>query len=197
MRRLAPLLLLAACLVLHGCLGSVLGTIVAPEAVVAGTAVNAVNEGVGAINGAAEAANTAADLDRIIANNPEAVNIGELRALSGELDTRSIPNQAAAPAGPPPPRDEFDRRLPPEATGDGAYHVTSSGGYRNVGAEHHGTVLVVQREVIDDLGPQVGRREVRPFTYARVSSLPPLREPIYQYGWNPDPQPLEARRGAE
>jgi hypothetical protein len=64
--------------VLQGCLGNVVAPLVAPQTVVAGTASSLVNRGMSAMDGAAQAAQTVADLDHILAANPDPVNRDEL-----------------------------------------------------------------------------------------------------------------------
>lgn len=173
-----------------------IAALTAPESVVASTASALVDQGAAAVNGATQAANTVSDLDRILSANPDAVNHGELMALREELGNRSIPESSKRKGIAPPP-DEFDRRIPASVR-DHSYAVGQYQGFRQIGHENYGTTLTVERDVVNDLAVETGRREVRPFAIARTSSIPPARESIYQYSWNPDPKPLvEARRGDE
>jgi len=187
--------MMAACVVCQGCFGSMIAALTSPQSVVASTATALVDQGAAAINGANQAANTLSDIDRILSDNPNAVNHGELMALRDELGKRSIPDNKKRKGIAPPP-DEFDRRLPPSVR-DHSYAVGPYQGFRQIGHENHGTTLTVERDVVNDLAVETGRREVRPFAIARTSSIPPARESIYQYSWNPDPQPLTETRRVE
>lgn len=196
MRHVGLVALLVACVFIQGCLGSLIGALAAPQSVISGAATSLVNQGVSAFDGATQAASTVSDIDRIISDNPEGVNNTELAALRDELGKRAIPDRPAN-RGIAPPADEFDRRLPPPSQGDGSYRVAPGQRFRQIGYERRGNQLVVQREVVDDLAADVGRQEASPFATARTSSIPPSREGIYQYSWNPDPKPLDEHRGGE
>lgn len=174
MRRTVVLSLCLPGLILNGCLGRAVGALVAPQTLAAEVAYSVANQGTAAV----EAATTTADIDRILAANPEAANSAELLALRGELAQRTLPATAPSSAvGASLPKD-FERR-------------------GQVTGEAKGTTLLVEQRVVEDLRTFPGRAEAAPFTTARTSSIPPARPRIYQYGWNPDPKPLATRRGAE
>lgn len=77
-----------------GCLDSVLGVMLAPEAVLGGLADNVTRTGAEVLTGAAEdlssAAQTISELDSIIADNPDAQNVDRLIALRDQLKTTPL-----------------------------------------------------------------------------------------------------------
>ena len=182
--------------VLQGCLGTMVGALVAPQTVAVASAGNLVNQGVSALDEAAQAATTAEDIDRMIARNPNATNSAELMNLRGQLEQRSLPATQARRRGIPPPPSEYERRLTPPPRSEPVYASGPGHSYRLVGPRRDGTQVLVENEIIDDLSPAHSRSEPKPFTTTRTSSIPPYRVPIYQYGWNPDPEPLPERRSS-
>ena len=79
---------------LTGCTSSILGTVLAPESVVSGAATGLAETGAETLSGAslnelADNGSTLAELDRILMENPNAVNSDRLRNLRDQLNTTS------------------------------------------------------------------------------------------------------------
>lgn len=196
MRRRQVIALALLGTIFQGCLGTMVGALVAPQTVAVTSAGNLVNQGVSALDEAAQAATTADDIDRMIAQNPNAVNSAELMNLRGQLEQRSLPATQARQRGIPPPPSEFERRVKQPARSEPVYTSGPGRSYRQIGPRRDGTQVLIENEIIDDLAPTPSRSESKPFTTTRTSSIPPYRIPIYQYGWNPDPEPLPERRSS-
>lgn len=84
---------------LTGCTSSILGTVLAPESVVTGAATGLAETGAETLSGAslnelADSGSTVAELDRIIMENPNAVNSDRLRNLRDQLNTTSTPDSS-------------------------------------------------------------------------------------------------------
>lgn len=140
-------LLGAAAACLGGCLGSAVGVVTAPAAIVASTASGFGNRALG-VSG------PISDIDRIIAAHPDSANSAELRALRDRLIEQGITEHGGPPPA-PTAADEFDRharqprRLRPDRV---RLELPAATGTRS--------------------GPPQ-RVEPRPFANARTSGLPP------------------------
>jgi hypothetical protein len=117
--RLVPILmwtaLLAGVFAVSGCLGSVVGVVAAPQAVVAGAAAEMTTAGGQALasTGLSDPdpyADTLQDLDRIIANNPDASNQAELIQLKQDLVDKRAAEAASQKAAKIPKTSDFERR---------------------------------------------------------------------------------------
>ncbi|MBA3699058.1 MAG: hypothetical protein H0W78_09405 [Planctomycetes bacterium] len=112
----------SALMLTSGCTNSILGVLLAPEGVIAGTASGLAEAGAQTLSGASlddlsDLGNTVTELDRIIAENPDAVNADQLRGMRDHLKK----NATAADSGPdqrrplreaPAPRRPSDAKLP-------------------------------------------------------------------------------------
>ncbi len=103
-----------------GCLQTLVGAMIAPESVAAAGASGGVNALASAVSGEdlgsmTDVASTAADIDRILAAHPDAVNRPELEALRDELKMKSMPEAAhhreGSAAAEPDRLAERDRRV--------------------------------------------------------------------------------------
>jgi hypothetical protein len=94
MRALGWLFLASSLVASSGCLDSVLGVMLAPEAVLGDLANNVTRSGTEMLNGAAEdlssAAQTISELDNIIKDNPDAQNVDRLIALRDQLKAQPL-----------------------------------------------------------------------------------------------------------
>jgi hypothetical protein len=89
-------LVLAGCCASGGCLGTIAEAMLAPESIAlegAAGGVQALTSAVDPVDAASalDAAGTAADIDRIISNHPDAVNRPELEALRDRLNATQNP----------------------------------------------------------------------------------------------------------
>lgn len=113
MRAAAWLLLASSPITLCGCLDSVLGVMLAPEAVLGGVADGVVRSGTDMLSQAGEdlssAAQTVAELDRIIADNPDAQNVDRLKALRDQLKVQPL-SDTTTPQTQPGPKEKLPRR---------------------------------------------------------------------------------------
>jgi hypothetical protein len=117
------LLLLGVSLVLtSGCTSAILGTLLAPESVVAGAGSSLAEAGAQTLSGASldELSNmtsTVQELDNILKEHPDAVNADQLKNLRDHLDqqaksTDTGPDQRQVAREPPKPRRPTDTKLP-------------------------------------------------------------------------------------
>lgn len=104
-----------------GCVGSILKTLVAPESVVTDAATGLAETGARTLSGASldELANlndTVMELDRILQENPDAVNTEQLKLLRDSLknttSANSGPDQRQVLKEPPKPRRHTDAPFP-------------------------------------------------------------------------------------
>jgi hypothetical protein len=104
-----------------GCTNSILGVLLAPESVVGGAASGLAEAGAQTLSGASlqdlsDLGSTITELDRIIAENPDAVNNESLRLLREQLkqgkSADSGPDQRVALKEPPKPRRPTDTAMP-------------------------------------------------------------------------------------
>lgn len=111
----------SALVITSGCTNSILGVLLAPESVVGGAASGLADAGAQTLSGASldqlsDLGTTITELDRIIAENPDAVNADSLRKLRDQLkDGKSVdsgPDQRQALKEPPKPRRPFDTKMP-------------------------------------------------------------------------------------
>ena len=82
---------------LTGCTNSILGTLLAPESVVSGTATNLAEAGAETLSGASlneltNTGSTLAELDNIIMENPNAVNIDRLQKTRDQISQTNTTN---------------------------------------------------------------------------------------------------------
>lgn len=116
-------LILGSTLVLtSGCTNTILGVLVAPEGVVTGAAAGLAQAGAETLSGASleelsDLGNTITELDRILDENPDAVNADQLRGLRDQLkksttSADSGPDQRQALKEPPKPRRPSDTQMP-------------------------------------------------------------------------------------
>lgn len=102
-----------------GC-ASILGTILAPESVVGGAATSLAESGAQTLSGASlseltNSDSTLAELDRIIQDNPDAVNTDRLRSLRDQMSQSAPANSGADPnqiSNDTTPRHNFKTLLP-------------------------------------------------------------------------------------
>ena len=94
MRALGGLFLVSSLIASSGCLDSVLGVMIAPEAVLGDLVNTATRSGTDLLSGAAEdlssAAQTISELDSIIKDNPDAQNVDRLIALRDQLKAQPL-----------------------------------------------------------------------------------------------------------
>ena len=104
-----------------GCTNSILGVLLAPESVIGGAATGLAEAGAQTLSGASlqelsDVGGTVAELDRILTENPDAVNVEHLRAMRDQLkDSKpadSGPDQRVAMKEPPKPRRPTDTKMP-------------------------------------------------------------------------------------
>ena len=121
MRVWSVLLFGGTLLVTSGCTNSILGVLLAPEGVVAGAATGLAEVGASTLSGASldelsDLGSTITELDRILEENPDAVNAESLRGLREQLkegkSANTGPDQRIAAKEPPRPRRPSDTRLP-------------------------------------------------------------------------------------
>lgn len=105
----------------NGCVGSILKTLVAPESVVTDAAGSLAEAGAQTLSGASledlgNLNETVEEIDRILQENPDAVNTEQLKALRETLKNTSSansgPDQRQALKQPPKPRRPTDAPLP-------------------------------------------------------------------------------------
>lgn len=110
-----------ALVITSGCTNAILGVLLAPESVVGSAATGLAEAGAKTLSGASleelsDLGGTVAELDRIIAENPDAVNAEQLRVLRDQLKqgtpADSGPDQRQALKEPPKPRRPSDTKLP-------------------------------------------------------------------------------------
>jgi hypothetical protein len=87
-------ILMGGLYILTGCTSSILGTVLAPESVVSGAVTGVAETGAETLSGAslnelADSGSTVAELDRILMENPNAVNSDRLQNLRDQLNTTS------------------------------------------------------------------------------------------------------------
>jgi hypothetical protein len=111
----------AAAVSLSGCTNAILGTLLAPEAVVGGAASGLAETGARSLAGASleelsDLGSTVAELDRILQEHPDAANADRLRELRDSLANKagadSGPDQRRPAKEPPRPRRPTDTKLP-------------------------------------------------------------------------------------
>lgn len=122
MRWLNVIMLGSALTLTSGCTNSILGVLLAPEGVIAGGASSLAEAGAQTLSGASledlsDLGNTITELDRIIAENPDAVNADQLRGLRDHLKKNATaadsgPDQRVPLKEPPAPRRPTDAKLP-------------------------------------------------------------------------------------
>lgn len=121
MRRWTVLILGGALLATSGCTSAILGVLLAPEAVVGGAASGLANAGAQTLAGASldqlsDLGSTVTELDRILEENPDAVNAESLRRLRDQLKhgnpADTGPDQRQAVKEPPKPRRPTDTAMP-------------------------------------------------------------------------------------
>ncbi len=103
-----------------GCTRTLLGVLLAPEAVVSSTAGNVVGAGAETLSGMsveqlANLESTAMEIDKLIANDPNSASARRLRELQEKLrgmPKNTGPDQRVAAQGPPPPRRAMNKPLP-------------------------------------------------------------------------------------
>jgi hypothetical protein len=114
-------LFLAVVLVLQtGCVQSVLGVLLAPEAVVGAAAGGAANAGAETLSGlsldqVSQSDATVMEIDRILKENPNAANADRLRELRENMKgtpKSTGPDQRIATPEPPPPRRPMNKNMP-------------------------------------------------------------------------------------
>ena len=99
---------------------SILGTLLAPESVVGGAATSLAESGAQTLSGASlseltNSDSTLAELDRIIQDNPDAVNTPRLRSLRDQMSQSAPANSGADPrqiSNDDTPRHNFKTLLP-------------------------------------------------------------------------------------
>ena len=114
--------ILACALVMtSGCTNSILGVLLAPEGVIGGAASGLAEAGAQTLSGASleelsDLGGTVAELDRILQDNPDAVNSEQLRGFRDQLKNSkpadSGPDQRVALKEPPKPRRPTDTKMP-------------------------------------------------------------------------------------
>ena len=114
--------ILACALVMtSGCTNSILGVLLAPEGVIGGAATGLAEAGAQTLSGASleelsDLGGTVAELDRILMENPDAVNSEHLRGLRDQLKgskpADSGPDQRVALKEPAKPRRPTDAKMP-------------------------------------------------------------------------------------
>lgn len=87
--------------ILTGCTSSILGTVLAPESVVSGAVTGVAETGAETLSGAslnelADNGSTVAELDRILMENPNAVNSERLQNLRDQLNTTSTSDSSSS-----------------------------------------------------------------------------------------------------
>ena len=97
-------ILLGGLCALTGCTSSILGTLLAPESVVGGAATGLAETGAETLSGAslnelADSGSTLAELDRILMENPNAVNSDRLKNLRDQLNTTSTTGTSGPVSG--------------------------------------------------------------------------------------------------
>lgn len=124
MRASGWILLASSLVVLNGCLDSVLGVMLAPEAVLGGLADGVTRSGSEIISQVGEdlssAAQTISELDRIIADNPDAQNVDRLTALreqlkNSPLSDTTVPQAQTGPVAPQARRSMDNPLIPHRA----------------------------------------------------------------------------------
>jgi hypothetical protein len=114
-------LLVCAVVMTSGCTNSILGVLLAPEGVIGGAATGLAEAGAQTLSGASlqelsDLGGTVAELDRILMENPDAVNSEQLRGLrdqlKGSTPADSGPDQRVAMKEPPKPRRPTDTKMP-------------------------------------------------------------------------------------
>ncbi len=104
-----------------GCTSSILGVMLAPESVVGGAASGIAEAGAQTLSGASleelsDIGTTVGELDRILQENPDAVNSDRLRDMRDRIDKQSGknsgPDQRQVAKEPPRPRRASDTPLP-------------------------------------------------------------------------------------
>ncbi len=158
-----------AVLGLSGCTNAILGTLLAPEAVVTGAASSLAEAGARNLSGASldqlsDLNGTVNELNRIIKDNPNAANADRLRTLRDSLANKSRenadPNQINAAQEPPQPRRLTDTKMPVRG-GDRLLVVPPN--------EHQ----------------QPRRSNGRPETLPTASSLAPETQPVHAMSFEP------------
>jgi hypothetical protein len=122
MHRCAAVILASSLMMASGCTNAILGVLLAPESVVAGGAAGLAEAGAETLSGASleelsDLGTTITELDRILEENPDAVNADQLRGLRDQLkkDTRAAdsgPDQRQPLKEPPRPRRPSDTKMP-------------------------------------------------------------------------------------
>lgn len=121
MRWWTVLILGGALVATSGCTSSILGVLLAPEGVVGGAASELANAGAQTLAGASldqlsDLGSTVTELDRILEENPDAVNADSLRRLRDQLKQGNSadtgPDQRQALKEPPKPRRHTDTTMP-------------------------------------------------------------------------------------
>lgn len=122
MRWPATIILASSLMLASGCTNAILGVLLAPEGVVAGGATSLAEAGAETLSGASleelsDLGTTITELDRILDENPDAVNAEQLRGLRDQLKkgatpADSGPDQRQALKEPPRPRRASDTKMP-------------------------------------------------------------------------------------
>jgi hypothetical protein len=111
----------SAMMITSGCTSSILGVLLAPEGVVTGAGASLANTGAEALGEASleqlsDLGSTITELDRILEENPDAVNAESVRRLRDTLKQGNPadtgPDQRQALKEPPKPRRPTDSKMP-------------------------------------------------------------------------------------